>query len=81
MIRKVHIDADGIETEVHFDNKTSNDEDFQIPAAENQEMNEPKVEQDTQIGQSDTKNSKKKDVKNEGKTSLLTKMKNFVRRK
>ena len=81
MIRKVHIDADGIETEVHFDNKTSNDEDFQIPAAENQEMNEPKVEHDTQIGQSDTKNSKKKDVKNEGKTSLRTRIKNFFRRK
>ena len=70
-----------IETEVHFDNETSNDEDFQIAAAKNQEMNEPKVEQDTSIGQSDTNNSKKKDVKNEGKTSLRTRMKNLFRRK
>ena len=30
LIRKVHIDADGIETEVQFANETSNDEDFQI---------------------------------------------------
>ena len=73
MIRKVHIDADGIETEVQFGNETSSDEDFQIRAAENQEMNQPKVEQDT-------KNSKMKDVKNEGKTSLRSRMKNLFRR-
>ena len=81
MIRKVHIDADGIETEVQFVNETSNDEDFQIAAAENQEMNEPKVEQDASIGQSDMKQSKKKNTKSEGTTSLLTKMKNLFRRK
>ena len=44
-------------------------------------MNESKVEQDTLIVQCDTNNSKKKDVKNEGKTSFGTKMKNLFRRK
>ena len=81
LIRKVHIDADGIVTEVQFVNKTSNDEDFQIAATENQEMNEPKVEQDAPIGQSDMKHFKKKNTKSEGTTSLLTKMKNLFRRK
>ena len=51
MIRQVHIDADGIETKVQFVTKTSNDEDFQIAAAENQEMNEPKVEQESKTDQ------------------------------
>ena len=46
LIRKVHIYADGRETEVQFVTETSNEEDFQIPATENQEMNVSKVEQD-----------------------------------
>ena len=54
--------------------KPQNDEDFQIAATENQEMNEPMVEQDTPLGQHETKNSKKQDVKNEGKTSLRTRL-------
>ena len=37
LIRKVHIDTDGSVTEVQFVNETSNDEDFQIILAENQE--------------------------------------------
>ena len=44
-------------------------------------MNEPNVEQDAAIGQSDMKHSKKKNTKSEGTTSLLTKMKNLFRRK
>ena len=46
MIRKVHIGADGSVTDVQFGNETSNYEDFQIAATENQEMNVSNVEQD-----------------------------------
>ena len=75
LIRKVKIDADGSVTEVQFDNETSTtDQDFKIVATENQEMNEPDVEQDAP-------NAKNMDAKNEGKTSLRTRMKNLFRRK
>ena len=40
------MDADGSETEVQYVTETSNEEDFQIAATENQEMNVSKVEQD-----------------------------------
>merc|ERR1711894_836132 len=66
LIRKVHIDADGSVTEVQFDNKRSN-EDHKIAVAENQDT--PKSYNDNM------KIHKKKNAKNEGSTSLLTKMK------
>ena len=69
LIRKVKIDAAGTVTEVQFDKKTSTtDQDFKIVATENQEMNEPDVEQDAP-------KDKNMDAKNEGKTSLRTRMK------
>ena len=48
LIRKVHVDAvaDGSVTTVQFCNETLNDEDFQIAATENQEINVNEVEQD-----------------------------------
>ena len=49
-------------------------------AKANQELTEPKVEQDEPKA-SDVKISKKKETKNEEKTSLRTKLKNLFRRK
>ena len=61
----MHINGDGIVTEVQFDNDTSEDEDFKIAAAENQRC---------------TTHSKK-NTTSEQTTSFLTKMKKLFRRK
>ena len=67
LIRKVHIDADGSVTEVQFDNKRSNEEDHKIAVAENHDT--PKSYNDNM------KIHKKESAKNDGSTSLLTKIK------
>ena len=64
----------GIVTEIKDNEPSLTDQDFKIVATENQEMNEPDVEQDAP-------NAKNMDAKNEGKTSLRTRMKNLFRRK
>ena len=70
-MRKVQINADGTVTEIKFGNETSTtDQDFKIVATENQEMNEQDAPKD-----------KNMDAKNEGKTSLWTRMKYLFRRK
>ena len=81
MIRKVHIDENGIVTEVQFVKETSQDEDFEIATTKNQVTNISKVEQDTFNEQSNLTISKKKDVKMKEKTGLRTKMKDLFRRK
>ena len=80
LLRKVHIHEDGSVTEVQFVNETSNDGKSKIEAKANQELTEPKVEQDEPKA-SDMKISKKEETKNEEKTSLRTKLKNLFRRK
>ena len=80
LLRKVHIHEDGSVTEVQFVNETSNDDKSKIESIANQELTEPKVEQDEPKA-SDVKTSKKEETKNEGKTSLRTKLKNLFRRK
>ena len=76
----MHIHEDGSVTEVQFVNETSNDGKSKIEAKANQELTEPKVEQDEPKA-SDMKICKKNETKNEGKISLRTKMKNLFRRK
>ena len=61
LLRKVHIDADGSETQVQFGIETSDGEDFKIVTTENQEKNVLELEVDTSTGQSDSKNSKEND--------------------
>ena len=80
LLRKVHIHEDGSVTKVQFVNETSNDGKSKTEAKANQELAEPKVEQDEPKA-SDVKLSKKNETKNEGKISLRTKMKNLFRRK
>ena len=77
LIQKVHINADRSVTEVQFRNETPNDEDFKITIAENQQIDGTGEEHVVQIGQSDTKYSKKNNTKSEQTSSLLTKMKNI----
>ena len=76
----MHIHEDGSVTEVQFVNETSNDGKSKIETIVNQELTEPKVEQDEPKA-SDMKISKKEETKNEEKTSLRTKLKNLFRRK